>query len=184
MGRRTVRGPSRCGSRRCAPTSIGENGAPVRRSAGAEAARVMADLVVEGARTLTFVRSRRGAELTALGARARLDDMLRSSPTGWRRTARDTRRGPPRTRAGAGQRRAAWAWRPPMRWIGVDIAGLDAVVLAGFPGTRHVVLAAGRAVGPAGTKRAGRADRPRRSVGHLPGTSSRMRCWTSRSRRW
>src|SRR6202048_2344370 len=35
---------------------VGENGAPVRRSAGAEAARVMADLIAEGARTLTFVR--------------------------------------------------------------------------------------------------------------------------------
>ncbi|HEY4703067.1 MAG TPA: DEAD/DEAH box helicase, partial [Streptosporangiaceae bacterium] len=45
----------------------GENGAPVRRSAGAEAARMLADLVIEGARTLVFVRSRRGAELTALG---------------------------------------------------------------------------------------------------------------------
>ncbi|MGV7388971.1 DEAD/DEAH box helicase, partial [Mycobacterium kansasii] len=40
----------------------------------AEAARVMADLMAEGARTLTFVRSRRGAELTALGTRARLED--------------------------------------------------------------------------------------------------------------
>ena len=35
----------------------------------------MADLIAEGARTLTFVRSRRGAELTALGARARLEDV-------------------------------------------------------------------------------------------------------------
>src|SRR5581483_3689471 len=52
----------------------GEHGAPVRRSAGAEAARVMADLVAEGASTLTFVRSRRGAELTALSARGRLAD--------------------------------------------------------------------------------------------------------------
>ncbi len=48
----------------------GENGAPVRRAAGSEASRIMADLLVEGARTLTFVRSRRGAELTAIGARA------------------------------------------------------------------------------------------------------------------
>src|SRR6201988_131977 len=52
--------------------ATGEHGAPVRRSAGAEAARVMADLVVEGARTLTFVRSRRGAELPPLSTRARL----------------------------------------------------------------------------------------------------------------
>ncbi|MFY9805778.1 MAG: DEAD/DEAH box helicase, partial [Pseudonocardiaceae bacterium] len=50
----------------------GENGAPVRRSAGAEAARLLADLVIEGARTLVFVRSRRGAELTALGAQRAL----------------------------------------------------------------------------------------------------------------
>ncbi|WP_415795343.1 DEAD/DEAH box helicase, partial [Mycolicibacterium frederiksbergense] len=54
---------------------VGENGAPVRRSAGAEASRVMADLMAEGARTLTFVRSRRGAELTALGARTRLEQV-------------------------------------------------------------------------------------------------------------
>ena len=47
----------------------GENGAPVRRSAGAETSRILADLVVEGARSLAFVRSRRGAELTALSAR-------------------------------------------------------------------------------------------------------------------
>jgi DEAD/DEAH box helicase domain-containing protein len=74
---------------------IGENGAPVRRSAGAEASRVMADLMAEGARTLTFVRSRRGAELTALGGLATTNALE----------------------------------------LGVDIAGLDAVVLAGFPGT-------------------------------------------------
>ena len=53
----------------------GENGAPVRRSAGAEAARVMADLIAEGAQTLTFVRSRRAAELTALGAEAPTESM-------------------------------------------------------------------------------------------------------------
>lgn len=54
---------------------VGENGAPVRRSAGADAAQVMGNLIAEGARTLTFVRSRRGAELTALGARARLEEL-------------------------------------------------------------------------------------------------------------
>ena len=53
----------------------GENGAPVRRAAGAEAARMLADLVLEGARTLAFVRSRRGAELTALGAQRALADV-------------------------------------------------------------------------------------------------------------
>src|ERR1700761_5852093 len=69
----------------------GENGAPVRRSAGSEAARVMADLIAEGARTLTFVRSRRGAELTALATRARLENIA-----------------PQRTRTGATRRTTAW----------------------------------------------------------------------------
>lgn len=65
----------------------GENGAPVRRSAGAETARMLADLVVEGARSLAFVRSRRGAELTALGARrvlAEIDEELASQVAAYR----------------------------------------------------------------------------------------------------
>src|SRR5699024_3467691 len=40
----------------------GENEAPVRRPAPVEASGLMASLVAEGARTLTFVRSRAGAE--------------------------------------------------------------------------------------------------------------------------
>ena len=42
---------------------------PVRRAAGAESARLLADFVIEGARTLCFTRSRVGAELTARQAR-------------------------------------------------------------------------------------------------------------------
>ncbi|MBA2323367.1 MAG: DEAD/DEAH box helicase, partial [Pseudonocardiales bacterium] len=57
------------------PELAGENGAPVRRSAGAEAGRMLADLVLEGARTLAFVRSRRGAELTALRASSLLSSV-------------------------------------------------------------------------------------------------------------
>jgi DEAD/DEAH box helicase domain-containing protein len=115
---------------------IGENGAPVRRSAGAEAARVMADLIAEGAQTLTFVRSRRAAELTALGAQARLDDVapeLSGKVASYRagylaedRTALE--------RALAEGRLRGLATTNALE-LGVDIAGLDAVVLAGFPGT-------------------------------------------------
>jgi DEAD/DEAH box helicase domain-containing protein len=114
----------------------GENGAPVRRSAGAEAARVMADLIAEGAQTLTFVRSRRAAELTALGARARLEDVapdLSAKVASYRagylaedRTALE--------RALAEGRLRGLATTNALE-LGVDIAGLDAVVLAGFPGT-------------------------------------------------
>lgn len=115
---------------------VGENGAPVRRSAGAEAARVMADLIAEGAQTLTFVRSRRAAELTALGAQARLDDI---APELSRRVAsyRAGYLAEDRTaleRALAEGRLRGLATTNALE-LGVDIAGLDAVVLAGFPGT-------------------------------------------------
>lgn len=115
---------------------VGENGAPVRRSAGAEAARVMADLIAEGAQTLTFVRSRRAAELTALGAQARLDDIAPELS----RTVASYRAGylaEDRTaleRALAEGRLRGLATTNALE-LGVDIAGLDAVVLAGFPGT-------------------------------------------------
>lgn len=118
------------------PDLLGENGAPVRRSAGAEAARVMADLVAEGAQTLTFVRSRRAAELTALGSQARLDEIapeLAGKVASYRagylaedRTALE--------RALAEGRLRGLATTNALE-LGVDIAGLDAVVLAGFPGT-------------------------------------------------
>ncbi|HUE35597.1 MAG TPA: DEAD/DEAH box helicase [Mycobacterium sp.] len=114
----------------------GENGAPVRRSAGAEAARVMADLIAEGAQTLTFVRSRRAAELTALGAQARLDDIapelsqtVASYRAGYLPEDRSALE-----RALAEGRLRGLATTNALE-LGVDIAGLDAVVLAGFPGT-------------------------------------------------
>lgn len=114
----------------------GEHGAPVRRSAGAEAARVMADLMVEGARTLTFVRSRRGAELTALGARGRLEhvapelvDLVTSYRAGY--LAEDRRA----LEAALADGRLRGLATTNALELGVDIAGLDAVVLAGFPGT-------------------------------------------------
>src|SRR5581483_10482832 len=50
----------------------GERGAPVRRSAIAESAGLLADLVRDEVRTVAFVRSRRGAELVSLIARQQL----------------------------------------------------------------------------------------------------------------
>jgi DEAD/DEAH box helicase domain-containing protein len=114
----------------------GEHGAPVRRSAGTEAARLLADLVVEEARSLAFVRSRRGAEVVALSTRRHLAD---SAPELVDRVAA--------YRAGylPEERRALEAALADGSLLGVaatnalelgvDIAGLDAVVLAGFPGT-------------------------------------------------
>ena len=91
---------------------VGENGAPVRRSAGAEAARVMADLIAEGAHTLTFVRSRRGAELTALGARARLAGHRARAGRAGRVLPRGlSGRGPQGTGTRAGRRRTSGTGR-------------------------------------------------------------------------
>jgi DEAD/DEAH box helicase domain-containing protein len=115
---------------------VGENGAPVRRSAGSEAARMMADLIAEGARTLTFVRSRRGAELTALATRARLADIapelsekVASYRAGYLPEDRNELE-----RALLDGRLRGLATTNALE-LGIDIADLDAVVLAGFPGT-------------------------------------------------
>ncbi len=115
---------------------LGEHGAPVRRSAGSEAARMLADLVAEGARTLTFVRSRRGAELTALGARARLEDIapeLRDTVASYRAGyLAEDRRALERALTDGALRGLATT---NALELGIDIAGLDAVLMAGFPGT-------------------------------------------------
>ncbi|MFI7463009.1 DEAD/DEAH box helicase [Nonomuraea sp. NPDC049646] len=61
----------------------GEGGAPVRRTATAETADLLADLVLANVRTLAFVRSRRGAETVALSARAKLADVAFSVTAPW-----------------------------------------------------------------------------------------------------
>ncbi|MGH3621362.1 MAG: DEAD/DEAH box helicase, partial [Sciscionella sp.] len=114
----------------------GENGAPVRRSAGAEAARILADLVVEDARTLAFVRSRRGAELTSLGARRLLGgvsaDLVRRVAAYRAGYLPEDRRALERALLDGELRGVATT---NALELGVDIAGLDAVVVAGYPGT-------------------------------------------------
>ena len=120
--------------------ATGENGAPVRVPAGAESAALMAALVAEGARTLTFVRSRAGAENTALrtrellserhGARGRqLAGTIAAYRAGY--LAEDRRR---LERALATGELTGVASTSALE-LGVDISGLDAVVSAGFPGT-------------------------------------------------
>ncbi len=114
----------------------GENGAPVRRSAGSEASRIMADLMIEGARTLTFVRSRRGAEVTALGTRRLLADIdpdLPSRVAAYRAgyLAEDRRT----LESNLSDGTLLGVATTNALELGVDIAGLDAIVVAGFPGT-------------------------------------------------
>ncbi|MFI0354417.1 DEAD/DEAH box helicase [Actinomadura sp. 9N407] len=115
----------------------GEQGAPVRRTATAEAGDLLADLVVEGVQTLTFVRSRRGAESVALSAKRalqevdpRLADQVAAYRAGYlpeeRRALEEALRS--RSLIGLASTNALE--------LGVDVSGLDAVVVCGWPGTR------------------------------------------------
>ena len=115
----------------------GEHDAPVRRSAGVETARILADLVVEGARTLAFVRSRRGAELTALGAGRHLAEAslpaLVPRVAAYRAGYLPEERRALEAALSSGELLGVAATNA--LELGVDISGLDSVVLAGFPGT-------------------------------------------------
>ena len=98
---------------------------------------MLADLVVEGARTLAFVRSRRGAEVAALSAQrlladvdAELVDRVAAYRGGY---LPEERRALEAALAGGDLLGVATT---NALELGVDIAGLDAVVVAGFPGTR------------------------------------------------
>lgn len=129
------------------PDTDGENGAPVRRSAANEVARMMADLVSAGARTLAFVRSRHGAEQTAITARRRLADTdpeLLGTVAAYRGGYLPEERRELEKALGSGLLLGVASTNA--LELGVDIAGLDAALLAGYPGTlASVWQQAGRA---------------------------------------
>ncbi|MFE6025514.1 DEAD/DEAH box helicase [Streptomyces niveus] len=115
----------------------GEKGAPVRRTATAETADILTDLTVQGVRSVAFVRSRRGAELVSVIAQERLAEVDRSLA---RRVAAyrggylpEERRALERAlHSGELLGLAATTALE----LGIDVSGLDAVVIAGYPGTR------------------------------------------------
>jgi len=127
--------------------SEGQDGAPVRRSAAAEAGRMMADLVAAGARTLTFVRSRHGAEQTALSAQRLLAEAapeLADKVAAYRGGYLPEERRELERALGCGDLLGVASTNA--LELGVDIAGLDVAVLAGYPGTlASVWQQAGRA---------------------------------------
>ncbi|EXU65850.1 helicase [Streptomyces sp. PRh5] len=115
----------------------GEQGAPVRRTATAESADLLTDLAVQGVRTVTFVRSRRGAELIALIAQERLAEVDRSLPdriAAYRGGYLPEERRALEKALHSGELLGLAATTA--LELGMDIAGLDAVVVAGYPGTR------------------------------------------------
>ena len=98
---------------------------------------MLADLVLEGARTLVFVRSRRGAEVTALTAQRLLADVdpgLPSRVAAYRGGYLPEERRALEAALANGELLGVATTNA--LELGVDIAGLDAVVVAGFPGTR------------------------------------------------
>ncbi len=129
------------------PGLRGEDDAPVRRSATAETGDLLADLVVEGARTIAFVRSRRGAEAVAMGARRALEETDPSLPprlAAYRSGYLPEERRELERRLQSGELLGVAATNA--LELGVDVAGLDAVVLSGWPGTvASVWQQAGRA---------------------------------------
>lgn len=110
-------------------------GAP--RSAIAETADLVADLTTAGVRCLAFVRSRRGAETVAMLAR---DDLADVDPALPDRVAAYRGGYLPEERRALEQGLrdgdlTAVATTNALE-LGIDISGLDAVLVAGWPGTR------------------------------------------------
>ncbi|HEU0213942.1 MAG TPA: DEAD/DEAH box helicase [Jiangellaceae bacterium] len=115
----------------------GENGAPVRRSTVVETADLLADLVLAGARAIAFVRSRRSAETVATLTRAALapvDPDLPERVAAYRAGYLGHERRALEARLQDGTLRGVAATTA--LELGVDVAGLDAVLMAGWPGTR------------------------------------------------
>jgi len=115
----------------------GRDLAQTRRSALSETADLLADAVVAGTRTLAFIRSRRGAEIVAAMTRRSLDqavpglgDRVAAYRAGYLREDRRAIE-----RALLSGELLALASTNALE-LGVDLVGLDAVLICGYPGTR------------------------------------------------
>ena len=108
-----------------------------RRSATTEAAEILAELVLDGVQAVAFARSRAGAEALATNARRRveqLDPERAGGVAAYRggylpQDRRELERG---LRDGSVRGLAATNALE----LGIDVSGLDAVVMAGWPGRR------------------------------------------------
>ncbi len=125
----------------------GETGARLRRTATAQAADLLSRLVSQNVQTLAFIRSRRGAEAVALAARRSLDARGAAGAAGFGAAdgaaeakvaayrsgylPEDRRR----LEAALSDGRLVGLATTTALELGVNITGLDAVLIAGWPGT-------------------------------------------------
>jgi DEAD/DEAH box helicase domain-containing protein len=138
----------------------GDADAPLRRGIVAETADLLVDLVRDGVPVLAFIRSRRGAEAAAAAARSRLNEA--GQPALAERVAAyrsgylpDDRRG---LEAGLRDGRITGMAATTALELGINITGLDAVIIAGWPGTRAALWQQAGRAGRAG--REGHGWRP------------------------
>ena len=163
----------------------GEAGAPVRRSATSKAATLLADLVAEAVPALAFTRSRRGAEAVALGARralresgaARHSHRVAAYRSGYLREDRRALEEALRNGDITGLATTT------ALELGVDISGLDAVLITGWPGTRAALWQQAGRAGTGQAQRGGGPDHPGPSCSTRTWFIIRMPCCTARSRR-
>ncbi len=104
-----------------------------KRSTNQETADIVARLVLEGHRTIAFCRSRRGAEVVAAEVQRRLPRELRDSVRAYRGGYLAAERREIEAELFSGRLRAVVATTA--LELGIDVGGLDACVLNGFPGT-------------------------------------------------
>lgn len=114
---------------------------PTRRSLLRETGDLLASFVAADVQTLVFTRSRKGAEIVALTARERLGDardgatggLLADAVSAYRAGYLADERRDLEDRLRRGGLRGVAATEA--LELGIDVSGLDAVILAGWPGT-------------------------------------------------
>jgi DEAD/DEAH box helicase domain-containing protein len=125
---------------------FGEGGR--RRSSHVETKRLFVDLVTRGYQTVAFTRSRQTAERYATDSadelRDRGESSLADSVAAYQAALSRDRREEIETGLYDGELRGVWSTNA--LELGVDVGGLDAVLLDGYPGTRMAAFQqAGRA---------------------------------------